>query len=159
MWYLYMCNTYLNSGIIKQLLCQAITLKIEVILCHAIFAWYKTITIIINQLLQFYLLICVRILLSIFVIILKASTAIVCAEVWAFTEKFHRTNKTFLQVALYFLQLFLIFDSYFVLFMRLCLSTRECTHLMGQILLGVGSHKIGMPTTSSDWCFFHCESF
>ena len=37
-------------------------------------------------------------------------------------------------------------DSYFVLFMRLCLSAQECAHLIGKILLGVGSSKIGMST-------------
>ena len=37
-------------------------------------------------------------------------------------------------------------DSYFVLFMRLCFSAQECAHLMGKILLGVGSSEIGMFT-------------
>ena len=30
--------------------------------------------------------------------------------------------------------------------MRLCLSAQECTHLMGNILLGVGSSEIGMSS-------------
>ena len=30
--------------------------------------------------------------------------------------------------------------------MRLCLSAQECAHLMGKILLGVGSSEIGMST-------------
>ena len=42
--------------------------------------------------------------------------------------------------------LILIVDSYFVLFMRLCLSAQECAHLMGKILLGVGSSEIGMSS-------------
>ena len=37
-------------------------------------------------------------------------------------------------------------DSYFILFMRLCFSAQECAHLMGEILLGVGSSEIGMFT-------------
>ena len=37
-------------------------------------------------------------------------------------------------------------DSYFRLFMRLCFSAQECAHLMGKILLGVGSSEIGMFT-------------
>ena len=30
--------------------------------------------------------------------------------------------------------------------MRLCLSDQECAHLMGKILLGVGSTQIGKST-------------
>ena len=84
-----------------------------------------------------------RIQQSIFVIIFKASTLIVRS---AFTDKFRRTINKFSQVALYFLLLILIVDSCFALFMRLCLSAQECAHLMGKILLGVGSSEIGMST-------------
>ena len=87
-----------------------------------------------------------RIQQSIFVIILKASTLIACSAVRAFTDKFHRPINRFLQAALYFLLLILIVDSYFPLFMRLCLSGQDCAHLMGKILLGVGSSEIGMST-------------
>ena len=114
--------------------------------------------IIVNQLLQFYLLICMRILQSILVIILKASTPIVksaipfvlrmvCMETspsfysvdhlngfymeWAFTEKFRRPTNRFLLAALNLLWLLLIVDLYFVLFMGLCLSAQECVHLIG----------------------------
>ena len=99
---------------------------------------------IINQLLQFYLLICMRIQQSIFVIILKVSTSIVRSAIRAFTEKFRGTNR-FLRVVLYFLLLILIVDSYFSLFMRLW-SAQECALLMGRILLGVGNSEIGMST-------------
>ena len=81
------------------------------ILQHAIFSWYKIILTIINQLLQFYLLICIKIQL-----ILKVSTSIVSSAVRAFTEKFRRRTNRFLQVALYFLLLILIVESYFALF-------------------------------------------
>ena len=101
---------------------------------------------IIYQLLQFYLLIYMRIQPSIFVINLKTSTLIVHSAVRAFTDKFRRPINRFLQVALYFLLLILIIDSYFALFMRLCLSGQECAHLMGKILLGVGSSEIGRST-------------
>ena len=37
-------------------------------------------------------------------------------------------------------------DSYFALFMRLCLSAQECIHLMGKFLLGVGTNEIEMST-------------
>ena len=79
---------------------------------------------------------------STFVIILKASTSIVRSAVRAFTEKFRRPTNRLLKVTLYFLLLILIVDSYFGLFMRLCLSA----HLMGKILLGVGISEIGMST-------------
>ena len=93
-----------------------------------------------------------RIQQSIFVIISKASTLMVRSAVRAFTDKFRRPINRFLQVALYFLLLILILDSYFALFMRLCLSGQECVHLMGKILLGVSSSEIGIsiniaPTT------------
>ena len=101
---------------------------------------------IIYQLLQFYLLICMRIQQSIFVIIFKASTLIVRSAVRAFTDKFRRPINRFLQVALYFLLLILIVDSYFALFIGLCPSGLECAHLMGKVLLGVGSSEIGMST-------------
>ena len=89
---------------------------------------------IIYQLLQLCLLICMRIQQSIFVIILKVSTLIVRSAVLAFTDKFRRPINRLLQVALYFLLLVLIVDSYFALFMRLFLSGQECTHLMGKIM-------------------------
>ena len=66
---------------------------------------------IIYQLLQFYLLICMRIQQSIFVIICKESTMIFRSAVRAFTDKFRRPINRFLQVALYFLLLILIVDS------------------------------------------------
>ena len=40
----------------------------------------------------------------------------------------------------------LTIDSYFALFMRLCFSAQECAHLIGKILLGVGSSEIGIST-------------
>ena len=98
------------------------------------------------QLLQFYLLICLRIQRCIFIIIVKTSTLVICSAVRVFTDKFHWSINRFFQVALYFLFLILTVDSYFVLFMRLCLSAQECAHLMGKILLGVGSSEIGMST-------------
>ena len=101
---------------------------------------------IIYQLLQFYLLTCMRIQQSIFVIALKASTLIVHSAVRAFTDKFRRPINRFLQVSLYFMWLILIVDSYFGSFMRLCLHGQECAHLMGKILLCVGSSEIGMST-------------
>ena len=60
--------------------------------------------------------------------------------------RFRRSTNRFFQVALCFLLLILTVDSYFVLFMRLCFSAQECAHLMGKILLGVGSSEIGMFT-------------
>ena len=84
-----------------------------------------------------------RIQQSVFVINLKASTSVVRSAARAFTEKFRRSINRFLQVALCFSLLILIVDSYFALFMRLCLSAQECAHLMGKMLLGVGSSEIG----------------
>ena len=101
---------------------------------------------ILYQLLQFHLLICMRIQQSIFVIILKLSTLKVRSAVRTFTDKFRRPINRFLKVTLDFLLLILITDSYFALFMRLCLSGQECAHLMGKILLGVCSSEIGMST-------------
>ena len=101
---------------------------------------------IIYQLLQFYLLICMRIQRCIFVITVKVSSLVIRSAVRAFTDKFRLSINRFFQVALYFLLLILTVDSYFVLFMRLCLSAQECAHLMGKILLGVGSSEIGMST-------------
>ena len=83
---------------------------------------------------------------SIFVIILKASTSIVCLAVRVNTEKFCQPAIRFLKVSLFLLLLILIIDSYFALFVRLCLSARECAHLMGKTLLGVGISEIGMST-------------
>ena len=40
--------------------------------------------------------------------------------------------------------LILTVDSYFAVIMRLCFSAQECAHLMGKILLDVGSSEIGM---------------
>ena len=79
-----------------------------------------------------------------FAITVKASTLVIRSAVRAFTDKFRRSINRFFQVALYFLSLILTVDSYFVLFMRLCFSAQECAHLMGKILLGVGSSKIGI---------------
>ena len=81
-----------------------------------------------------------RIQESIFVII------IIRSAVRTLTDKFRRPINRFFQVALYFLLLILTVDLYFVLFMRLCLNAQECAHLMGKILLGVGSSEIGMST-------------
>ena len=103
---------------------------------------------IINQLLQFYLLICMKIQQSIFLIILEASTSIVCSAVWALTEKFRRPTNRLLQVALYFLLLISIVDSYYALFMRIFLGAQECAYLMGKILLGIDSSEIGMSTNT-----------
>ena len=101
---------------------------------------------IIYQLLTFYLLISMRIQQSIFLIIVIASTLINRSAVPAFTDKLCRPINRFLQVALYFSFLILTIDSYFALFMRLCLSAQECIHLMGKFLLGVGTNEIGMST-------------
>ena len=96
--------------------------------------------------LQFYWLIRMRIQGFNFVITVKASTLVIHSAVPAFTDKFHRSINRFFQVALYFLLLILTVDSYFVLFMGLCFSVQEYAHLMGKILLGVGSSEIGMST-------------
>ena len=101
---------------------------------------------IIYQLFQFYLLICMKIQRSIFVITAKASTLVLRSAVRAFTDKFRQSINRFFQVAIYFLLLILTVDSYFALFMRLYFSAQECAHLMGKILLGVGSSEIGMST-------------
>ena len=118
---------------------------------------------IIYQLLQLHLLICMRIQRFTFVITVKASTLVIRLAIQAFTDKFRQSTNRFFQVALCFLLLILTVDSYFVLFMRLCFSAQECAHLMGKILLGVGSSEIGMFTnivpTGSDWFFPHWESF
>ena len=87
-----------------------------------------------------------RIQQSIFIIIFKASILIVRSAARSFTDMFRRPINRFLQAALHFLVLILIVDSYFALFMRLCLSGQECAHLMGKNLLGVGSSEIGMST-------------
>ena len=107
-----------------------------------------------------------RIQQSIFAIILKASTAVVHSTVRAFTEKFRRPSNRFLQVALYFVLLILIVDSYFASFLRLFLSAQECTHLLGKILLGVGNSEIGMSSNIVPITlllaligFFHIENF
>ena len=89
---------------------------------------------IIYQLLQLYLLICMKIQQIIFVITVKASTLAIGSAVQVFTDKFRRSTNRFFQIALYFLLLILTVDSYFVLFMRLCFSAQECAHLMGKIL-------------------------
>ena len=101
---------------------------------------------IIYQLLQFILLICMRIQRFIFVITVKASTLVIRSAVRAFTDKFRQSINRFFQVAIYFLLLILTVDSYFALFMRLCFSAQECAHLIGKILLGVGSSEIGIST-------------
>ena len=99
-----------------------------------------------DNLLQLYLLTWMRIQRFIFVITVKASTLIIGSAFHVFTDKFRRWTNRFFQVALCFLLLILTVDSYFVLFMRLCFSAQECAHLMGKILLDVGSSKIGMFT-------------
>ena len=101
---------------------------------------------IIYQLLQLYLLICMRIQRFIFVITAKASTLVIRSAVRAFTDKFCRSTNRFFQVAIYFLLLVLTVDSYFLFFMRLCFSAQECARLMGKILLGLGSSENGMFT-------------
>ena len=101
---------------------------------------------VIYQLLQLYLLIFMRIQRFIFVITVRASTLVIRSAVQAFTDKFFPSTNRFFQVALCFLLLILTVDSYFVLFMRLCFSAQECAHLMGKILLDVGSSEIGMFT-------------
>ena len=101
---------------------------------------------VIYQLLQLYLLIFMRIQRFIFVITVRASTLVICSAVQAFTATFRRSTNRFFQVALCFLLLILTVDSYFVLFMRFCFSAQECAHLMGNILLDVGSGDIGMFT-------------
>ena len=103
---------------------------------------------IIYQLLQYYLLICMRIQRFIFAITVKASNLVLRSAFRAFTDlfKFCRSINWFLQVALYFLLFILTVDSYFVLFMRLCPSAQECHHLMEKILLGVGNSETGMST-------------
>ena len=101
---------------------------------------------IIYQLLQLYLLICMRIQRFIFVITVKASTLVIRSAVRAFTDKFRQSINRFFQVALYFFILILTVDSYFVLIMRPCFSAQECAHLMWKILLGVGSSEIEMFT-------------
>ena len=101
---------------------------------------------IIYQLLQLYLLIYMRIQRFIFVITVKASNLVICSAVRAFTNKLRRSTSRFFQVALCFLLLILIVDLYFVLFMRLCFSVQGCAHLMGKILLDVGSSEIVMFT-------------
>ena len=101
---------------------------------------------IIYQLLQLYLLICIRIQWFIFVITVKASTLVIRLAVQAFTDKFCQSTNKFFHVALCFLLLVLTVDSYFVLFMRLCCSAQECAHLTGKILLDAGISEIGMFT-------------
>ena len=101
---------------------------------------------IIYQLLQFYLLICMRIQRFIFVITVKGSTLVIRSPVQAFTDKFRRSANRFFQVAQCFLLFILKVDSYFVLFMRLCFSAQKCAHLIGKIPLDVGSSETGMFT-------------
>ena len=79
---------------------------------------------------------------SVFVILVKASTLIIRSAVRAFTDKFRRSINKFFQVVLYFLLLILTVDSYFALFMKLCLTAQECGQLMGKILLGADSMKL-----------------
>ena len=131
----------LSNYFVKQLLWNS-----NEILRHAIFSKYQTIKTIIYQLLQLYLLICTRIQRFIFVITVRASTLVIRAAVQALTDKFCRSTNRFFQVALWFLLLILTVDSYFVLFMRLCFSAQECAHLMGKILLDVGSSEIWIFT-------------
>ena len=122
------------------------TLKPEWNMRRAFFSKYQTIMTSIYQLLQFYLLICMRTHRFIFVITVKASTLVIHSAVQVFTDKFRWSISRFFQFALYFLLLILTDDSYFVLFTRLCLSAQECAHLMGKILLGAGSSEIVTST-------------
>ena len=101
---------------------------------------------IIYQLLQFHLLICMRIQRCISVITVKVSSLVIRSTVRAFTDKFRRSINKFFQVTLYFLLFILTVDPHFILFLSFCLSAQECAHLMGKILLGVGSSEIGMST-------------
>ena len=64
----------------------------------------------------------------------------------AFTEKFRRATNRFYKVALYLPLFILIVDSYFVLFMRLCLNAQTRAHLMAKVLPGVGSREIGISS-------------
>ena len=78
----------------------------------------------------------------ILVIILKASTSIVCSAVRTLTEKLRRQTNRFLQAAFRCLLLFiLIVDPFFALFTRLCLSNPKAAHLMGKVLLGAESSE------------------
>ena len=99
----------LSNYFVKQLFWNS-----NEILRHAIFSFYLTIMTIIYQLLQSYLLICMRIQRFIFVITVKASTLAIRSTVRAFTDKFRRSMNRFFQVALCFLLLTLTVDSYFV---------------------------------------------
>ena len=101
---------------------------------------------IIYQLLQSYLLICMRVQRFIFVITVRAITLVIRSAIQVFTDKFCRSANRFFQVALCFLVVILTADSYFVLFMRLFFSAQECAHLMEKILLDVGDSEIGMFT-------------
>ena len=87
-----------------------------------------------------------RIQRCIFVITVKVSSLGIRSAVRAFTDKFRRSINKLFQVALYFLLLILTDDPYFILFLSFCLSAQECAHLVGKILLGVGSGEIGMST-------------
>ena len=89
-----------------------------------------------------------RIQRCIFVITVKAPTLVIRSAVRAFPDKFRQSINIFFHVALYFLLLILIVNSYFVLFMRLCLSAQKHAHLMRKILLGVGSSEIGISTNN-----------
>ena len=101
---------------------------------------------IIYHLLQLYLSICMKIQRFIFVINVKASTFVIGSTVRASPDKFRRSINRFVPVALCFLLLILTVDSYFLLFIRLFFSAQGCAHLMGKILLDVGSIEIGMFT-------------
>ena len=94
---------------------------------------------IIYQLLQLYLLICMRIQRFILIITVRAFTLVIHSAIQVFTDKFCRSANRFFQVALYFLLVILTVDSYFVLFMRLFFSAQKCAHLMRKILLDVGN--------------------
>ena len=111
---------------------------------YCVTLFFLKILTIIYQSLQFYLLICMRIQRYIFVITIKASALVFRSAVRAFTDKFRRSINRFFQVALHFLLRISTVDSYFVLFIRLCLSAQEFVHLMEKIPLGVGSSEIGM---------------
>ena len=100
----------------------------------------------------------------ILVIILKASTSIVCSAVRMLTEKFRRQTSRYLEAAFRcLLSLILIVDPFFALFTRLCLSNPKSAHQMGKALLGVGSSDTDGSNNSRAssasvfpyWKFFH----
>ena len=80
-------------------------------------------------LLQFYLLICLRI-----------------QQFGCFLISFVNQSIDIYKLPYIFCCLFWQLIHIFQYFLRLCLSSQECTHLMGKIVLGVGSSEIGFST-------------